>query len=105
MAITSMENKHIRRFNVTIVTLTNTQDDTLPPWNDFLQNDEGETQDFDLPSDMRDKLIYKLSKLPRYSSFARGHPHFVYDFFQISHIMLRGLASRGPLMGTKKSSW
>ena len=44
MAITSMESKHIRRFNVTIVTLTNTQDDTLPPWNDFLQNDEGETQ-------------------------------------------------------------
>ncbi|PHT80127.1 60S ribosomal protein L5, mitochondrial [Capsicum annuum] len=36
--------KHIRGFNVTIVTLANTQDETLPPWSSFLQKDEGETQ-------------------------------------------------------------
>ncbi|KAG4946720.1 hypothetical protein JHK87_042727 [Glycine soja] len=31
-------------------------------------------KDSDLPSDMRDKLRYKLSKLPRNSSFARAIP-------------------------------
>ncbi|KHN09729.1 60S ribosomal protein L5, mitochondrial [Glycine soja] len=44
---------HIRGFNVTIVTSANTQDETLPlwnedetlpPWSGFLQKDEGETQ-------------------------------------------------------------
>ncbi|XVF69392.1 hypothetical protein PTKIN_Ptkin11bG0078300 [Pterospermum kingtungense] len=62
---------------------------------------------------MPDKHRYKLSKMPRNSSFARvrnrcistGYPHSVYDFFQISRIIFRGLASRGPLMGIKKSSW
>ncbi|KAK8264182.1 hypothetical protein V6Z11_D12G091200 [Gossypium hirsutum] len=29
--------EHIRGFNVTIVTSANTQDETLPPWSDFLQ--------------------------------------------------------------------
>lgn len=70
-------------------------------------------KDPDLPSDMRDKLRYKLSKLPRKSSFARvrnrciftGRPRSVYEFFRISRIVFRGLASRGPLMGIKKSSW
>ncbi|KAK6117418.1 hypothetical protein DH2020_048839 [Rehmannia glutinosa] len=70
-------------------------------------------KDPDLPSDMRDKHHYKLSKLPRNSSFARvrnrcistGHPHSVYKFFRISRIIFRGLASQGPLMGIKKSSW
>ncbi|KAH1133559.1 hypothetical protein GYH30_012099 [Glycine max] len=70
-------------------------------------------KDSDLPSDMRDKLRYKLSKLPRNSSFARvrnrcistGRPRSVYEFFRISRIVFRGLASRGPLMGIKKSSW
>ncbi|KAG4214519.1 hypothetical protein ERO13_A01G126800v2 [Gossypium hirsutum] len=46
-------------------------------------------KDPDLPSDMRDKHRYKLSKLPRNSSFARvrnrcistGHPRSVYEFF------------------------
>ncbi|KAK7355646.1 hypothetical protein VNO80_14906 [Phaseolus coccineus] len=69
--------------------------------------------DSDLPSDMQDKLRYKLSKLPRNSSFAQvrnrcistGRPHSVYEFFRISRIVFRGLASRGPLMGIKKSSW
>ncbi|GKF30418.1 ribosomal protein L5, partial [Tanacetum coccineum] len=36
--------KHIRGFNVTIVTLANTQDETLPPWSGFFQKDEGESQ-------------------------------------------------------------
>ncbi|XP_049392025.1 60S ribosomal protein L5, mitochondrial [Solanum stenotomum] len=36
--------EHIRGFNVTIVTSTNTLDETLPPWSGFLQKDEGETQ-------------------------------------------------------------
>ncbi|KAF3616866.1 60S ribosomal protein L5, mitochondrial [Capsicum annuum] len=36
--------EHIRGFNVTIVTSSNTQDETLPPWNGFLQKDEGKTQ-------------------------------------------------------------
>ncbi|KAM7249893.1 hypothetical protein ACFE04_019672 [Oxalis oulophora] len=34
--------EHIRGFNVTIVTFSNTQDETLPPWSGFLQKDEGE---------------------------------------------------------------
>ncbi|KAL4183164.1 hypothetical protein AMTRI_Chr11g96770 [Amborella trichopoda] len=49
-------------------------------------------KDPDLPSDMRDKYLYKLSKLPR-----NILSHFLYHF--------RGLASRGLLMGIKKSSW
>lgn len=36
--------EHIRRFNVTIVTSANTQDETLLLWSGFLQKDEGETQ-------------------------------------------------------------
>ncbi|XLS74669.1 hypothetical protein HN51_031534 [Arachis hypogaea] len=60
-------------------------------------------KDSDLPSDMWDKLRYKLSKLPRNSSFARvrnrcistGCPRSVYEFFRISRIVFRGLASRG----------
>ena len=67
-------------------------------------------KDPDLP---RDKHRYKLSKLPRKSSFARvrnrciftGRPRSVYEFFLISLFVFRGLASRGPLMGIKKSSW
>ncbi|XP_073280820.1 large ribosomal subunit protein uL5m [Primulina huaijiensis] len=35
---------HIRGFNVTIVTSSNTQDENLSSWNGFLQKDEGETQ-------------------------------------------------------------
>nr|WOH22551.1 ribosomal protein S14 [Gastrodia javanica] len=70
-------------------------------------------QDPDLPSDMRDKHRSKLSKLPRKSSFSRvrnrclstGRPRSVLEYFRISRIVFRGLASRGPLMGIKKSSW
>ncbi|KAA3449950.1 ribosomal protein S14 [Gossypium australe] len=60
---------------------------------------------------MRDKHRYKLSKLPRKSSMARvrnrdtGRPRSVVEFFRISRIVFRGLASRGSLMGIKKSSW
>ncbi|KAJ6837760.1 ribosomal protein L5 [Iris pallida] len=67
----------------------------------------------DLPSDMRDKHRYNLSKLPINSSFARvrnrcistGRPHSVVEFFRISYIVFRRLASRGSLMGIKKLSW
>lgn len=70
-------------------------------------------KDPDLPSDMRDKHRYKLSKLPRNSSMARvrnrciftGRPRSVVEFFRISRIVFRELASRGSLMGIKKSSW
>ncbi|KAK8942898.1 hypothetical protein KSP39_PZI009271 [Platanthera zijinensis] len=59
-------------------------------------------QDPDLPSDMRDKYRSKLSKLPRKSSFARvrnrcistGRPRGVLEFFRISRLVFRGLASR-----------
>ncbi|KAL4181291.1 hypothetical protein AMTRI_Chr12g236510 [Amborella trichopoda] len=70
-------------------------------------------KDPDLPSDMWDKHHYKLSKLTRNRSFARvrnrcistSRPRSVYEFFRISFIVFHGLASRGPLMGIKKSSW
>uniref|UniRef100_UPI0030012B2B ribosomal protein S14 n=1 Tax=Limonia acidissima TaxID=159053 RepID=UPI0030012B2B len=53
-------------------------------------------KDPDLP---RDKHRYKLSKLPRKSSFARvrnrciftGRPRSVYEFFRISRIVFRHL--------------
>ncbi|KAL4181289.1 hypothetical protein AMTRI_Chr12g236500 [Amborella trichopoda] len=70
-------------------------------------------KDPDLPSDMQDKHRYKLSLLPRNSSFAQvrnrcistSRPRSVYEFFRISCIVFNGLASRGPLMGIKKTSW
>ncbi|KAL4181292.1 hypothetical protein AMTRI_Chr12g236520 [Amborella trichopoda] len=70
-------------------------------------------KDPDLPSAMRDEHRHKLSKLPRNSSFARvrnkcistSRPRSVYEFFHNSCIIFHGLASRGPLMGIKKSSW
>ncbi|KAL4179721.1 hypothetical protein AMTRI_Chr13g121480 [Amborella trichopoda] len=70
-------------------------------------------KDPDLPSDMQDKHRYKLSLLPRNSSFAQvrnrcistSRPRSVYEFFCISCIVFNGLASRGPLMGIKKLSW
>ena len=34
--------EHIGGFNVTIVTSTNTQDETLPPWRGFFKKDEGQ---------------------------------------------------------------
>ncbi|KAK8965439.1 hypothetical protein KSP40_PGU001361 [Platanthera guangdongensis] len=54
---------------------------------------------------MRDKHRSKLSKLPRKSSFARvrnrcistGRPRGVLEFFRISRLVFRGLASREAL--------
>ncbi|XP_019101320.1 PREDICTED: uncharacterized protein LOC109133070 [Camelina sativa] len=70
-------------------------------------------KDPDLPSEMRDKNRYKLSKLPRNSAFARirnrcvftGRSRSVTELFRVSRIVFRGLASKGALMGIKKSSW
>ncbi|KAG5540989.1 hypothetical protein RHGRI_021022 [Rhododendron griersonianum] len=66
-----------------------------------------------LPAELRERYRYKLSKLPRNSSFGRvrnrciytGRPRSVYKLFRMSRIVFRGLASRGALMGVKKSSW
>lgn len=66
-----------------------------------------------LPFEMRYKHRTKLSLLPRNSAFARvrnrciftGRPRSVMGFFRMSRIVFRGLASRGSLMGIKKSSW
>ncbi|KAG5563040.1 hypothetical protein RHGRI_005699 [Rhododendron griersonianum] len=66
-----------------------------------------------LPAELRERYQYKLSKLPRNSSFGRvrnrciytGRPRSVYELFRMSRIVFRGLASRGALMGVKKSSW
>ncbi|GAB2293088.1 ribosomal protein S14, S11 [Dionaea muscipula] len=69
--------------------------------------------DPNLPSDVREKQRYKLSKLPRNSSFTRvrnrcifsGRPRAVYKKFRMSRIVFRSLASQGLLMGVKKASW
>lgn len=70
-------------------------------------------KDPDLPSDIRDKNRYKLSKLPRNSAFARirnrcvftGRSRSVTELFRMSRICFRGLANKGALMGIQKSSW
>lgn len=70
-------------------------------------------RDPDLPHDVREKSRYKLSKLPRNSSFSRirnrciytGRPRAVYQLFRMSRICFRELASRGALHGVKKASW
>ncbi|CAA7062354.1 unnamed protein product [Microthlaspi erraticum] len=70
-------------------------------------------KDPDLPSEMRDKNRYKLSKLPRNSAFVRirnrcvftGRSRSVTELFRISRICFRDLANKGALMGIKKSSW
>ncbi|KAI5657561.1 hypothetical protein M9H77_26354 [Catharanthus roseus] len=70
-------------------------------------------RDPDLPHDVREKSRYKLSKLPRNSSFTRirnrciltGRPRAVYQLFRMSRICFRELASRGALTGIKKASW
>lgn len=70
-------------------------------------------RDTDLPSNLRDKHRYKLSKLPRNSSFTRlrnrciftGRPRAVYEKFRMSRIVFRELASQGRLQGIQKASW
>uniref|UniRef100_A0A7C8ZGP7 Small ribosomal subunit protein uS14m n=1 Tax=Opuntia streptacantha TaxID=393608 RepID=A0A7C8ZGP7_OPUST len=70
-------------------------------------------RDLDLPSNLREKHRYKLSKLPRNSSSTRirnrciftGRPRAVYENFRMSRIVFRELASQGRLHGIKKASW
>uniref|UniRef100_A0A2P2N1H8 Small ribosomal subunit protein uS14m n=1 Tax=Rhizophora mucronata TaxID=61149 RepID=A0A2P2N1H8_RHIMU len=70
-------------------------------------------RDPSLPSEMRENALYKLSKLPRNSSFTRvrnrciftGRPRGVYQAFRMSRIVFRTLASNGMLNGIKKASW
>ncbi|KAL0774956.1 hypothetical protein Bca101_040108 [Brassica carinata] len=69
-------------------------------------------KDPELPSEMREKNRYKLSKLPRNSAFTRirnrcvftGRSRSVTELFRMSRICFRGLANKGELMGIKKSS-
>ncbi|XP_044492199.1 ribosomal protein S14, mitochondrial-like [Mangifera indica] len=70
-------------------------------------------RDTDLPSEIREKFLCKLSQLPRNSSFTRvrnrciftGRPRAVYEKFRMSRIVFRSLASQGLLNGIKKASW
>ncbi|KAL2942017.1 Ribosomal protein S14 mitochondrial, partial [Bienertia sinuspersici] len=69
-------------------------------------------RDPELPASMREKHRYKLSKLPRNSSFNRlrnrciftGRSRAVYEKFRMSRIVFRELASQGQLLGVKKAS-
>ncbi|GJX39996.1 ribosomal protein L5 [Tanacetum coccineum] len=69
--------KHIRGFNVTIVTLANTQDETLPPWSGFFHKDEGEVSKMSEKQNIRDhkrrllatkyelrRKLYQFVKIP-----------------------------------------
>nr|WCI18542.1 ribosomal protein S14 [Vernicia fordii] len=64
----------------------------------------------DPPSDIRDKHCYKLSKLPKKSSFARvrnrciftGRPRGVDEFFRISRIVFRVRHKEIVLVATTK---
>lgn len=70
-------------------------------------------RDVDLPIELREKYLAKLSQLPRNSSFTRvrnrciftGRSRAVYEKFRMSRIVFRSLASQGMLMGIKKASW
>ncbi|KAH7578272.1 hypothetical protein JRO89_XS01G0362400 [Xanthoceras sorbifolium] len=70
-------------------------------------------RDIELPNELREKYLCKLSQLPRNSSFTRvrnrciftGRPRAVYEKFRMSRIVFRSLASQGMLMGIKKASW
>ncbi|CAM8910951.1 unnamed protein product [Rhodiola kirilowii] len=70
-------------------------------------------QDLNLPSEIREKFRYKLSKLPRSSSHTRvrtrciytARPRAVYRKFRMSRIVFRTLAKQGELKGVQKASW
>ncbi|KAH7521440.1 hypothetical protein FEM48_Zijuj07G0033400 [Ziziphus jujuba var. spinosa] len=70
-------------------------------------------KDSSLPGELREESRFKLSKLPRNSSFTRvrnrciftGRGRAVYEVFRMSRIVFRELASKGMLMGVKKASW
>nr|WPW57295.1 mitochondrial ribosomal protein S14 [Dystaenia ibukiensis] len=71
------------------------------------------TKDPELSTEMRGKHRYKLSKLPRNSSFTRirnrcvmtGRARGVYQLFRMSRICFRDLANKGELKGITKASW
>ncbi|GJV66828.1 retrovirus-related pol polyprotein from transposon TNT 1-94 [Tanacetum coccineum] len=69
--------KHIRGFNVTIVTLANTQDETLPSWSGFFQKDKGKVSKMSEKQNIRDhkrrllaakyelrRKLYQFVKIP-----------------------------------------
>ncbi|BFG21142.1 hypothetical protein CerSpe_074160 [Prunus speciosa] len=70
-------------------------------------------KDSSLPSGLREENRFKLSKLPRNSSFTRArnscifsdHARAIYETFRMSRIVFRTLASKGMLNGIKKASW
>ncbi|CAB4290103.1 unnamed protein product [Prunus armeniaca] len=70
-------------------------------------------KDPSLPSELREENRFKLSKLPRNSSFTRvrnrcifsGRARTVYETFRMSRIVFRTLASKGMLNGINKASW
>ena len=72
-----------------------------------------ESEDVNLPSEVRVMAMIKLSELPRNSSRVRyrnrcsltGRPRAYHGFFGVSRIELRRLAALGKLPGVKKSSW
>ncbi|KAK9929633.1 hypothetical protein M0R45_026726 [Rubus argutus] len=70
-------------------------------------------KDTSLPGELREENRYKLSKLPRNSSFTRirnrcifsGRGRAVYETFRMSRIVFRALANKGMINGVKKASW
>ncbi|KAL9430640.1 hypothetical protein AB3S75_025937 [Citrus x aurantiifolia] len=70
-------------------------------------------RDVNLPTEVREKYLCKLARLPRNSSFTRlrnrciftGRSRAVYEKFRMSRIVFRSLANQGMLMGVKKASW
>lgn len=61
----------------------------------------------------REKILYRLYKLPRNSSIVRkrnrcfvtGRGRGVYRLFGLSRMIIRELASKGELPGVTQSSW
>nr|AKM98632.1 ribosomal protein S14 [Orthotrichum pulchellum] len=66
-----------------------------------------------LPNEIRYESFFKSSKLPRNSSRTRvrnrciftGRPRSVSKLFRVSRLVSRELASKGSLLGVKKSCW
>ena len=70
-------------------------------------------RDFTLSKTLRFQYMQELNNLPRNSALSRttnrcivtGRAKSNYQFFKISRITLRELASQGLLPGVTKSSW
>ena len=70
-------------------------------------------RDFSLSKTLRFNFMQELNNLPRNSTLSRtrnrciitGRAKSNYQFFKISRITLRELASQGLLPGVTKSSW